>query len=289
MIKDNNHRRVCMLLSELLRSAGIFYRAEGDENIEITKVTSDSRSAGENSLFVCIRGRNHDGHSFAKEAVAKGAVAILAEDGLPDLPSRVTVIYTPDSAAANARLWDAWYSHPARDMKLIAVTGTNGKTTTCFMLDAIFSSALCKCGIIGTVYCRTPKKLVEIPEGRGGMTTPEPDVLYGVLEEMRRDGAEYVFIEATSHALALGRLAPLSFEAAIFTNLTSEHLYFTEALRIISLQRHLSLRRRDLRSSILMIPTPLAIARTRARRVVQQNCSFTRRKESGKPITEPRA
>ncbi len=230
MIKDNNHRRVCMLLSELLRSAGIFYRAEGDENIEITKVTSDSRSAGENSLFVCIRGRNHDGHSFAKEAAAKGAVAILAEDGLPDLPSRVTVIYTPDSAAANARLWDAWYSHPARDMKLIAVTGTNGKTTTCFMLDAIFSSALCKCGIIGTVYCRTPKKLVEIPEGRGGMTTPEPDVLYGVLEEMRRDGAEYVFIEATSHALALGRLAPLSFEAAIFTNLTSEHLDFHGSL-----------------------------------------------------------
>ena len=109
-------------------------------------------------------------------------------------------------------------------MKLIAVTGTNGKTTTCFMLDTIFSAALCKCGIIGTVYCRTPKRLLDI--GAGGMTTPEPDVLYRVLDKMREDGAEYVFIEATSHALALGRLAPLKFEAAIFTNLTSDHLDF---------------------------------------------------------------
>ena len=131
-----------MLLNELLRSADIYYRAEGDENIEISSITSDSRSAGKNSLFVCIRGRNHDGHSFAREAALKGAVAILAEDGLKDLPSRVTVIYTHDTAAALSRLWDAWYCHPARDMKLIAVTGTNGKTTTCFMLDAIFSSAL---------------------------------------------------------------------------------------------------------------------------------------------------
>ncbi len=219
-----------MLLSELLRSAGLFYRAEGDENIEISSITSDSRSAEENSLFVCIRGRNHDGHSYAKEAASKGAAAILAEDDIKDLLCGVTVLYTPDTAAALARLWDAWYRHPSRDMKLIAVTGTNGKTTTCFMLDAIFSAALCRCGIIGTVYCRTPKRMLEIPEGRTGMTTPEPDVLYRILDEMRTDGAEYVFIEATSHALSLGRLAPLKFEAAIFTNLTSDHLDFHGSL-----------------------------------------------------------
>ncbi|MBQ4141775.1 MAG: UDP-N-acetylmuramoyl-L-alanyl-D-glutamate--2,6-diaminopimelate ligase [Clostridia bacterium] len=214
-----------MLLSKLLRSAGLFYRAEGDENISISSISSDSRSAEENSLFVCIRGRNHDGHSYAREAAAKGAVAILAEDGLKDLPSGVTVLYTPDTAAALARLWDAWYDHPGRDMKLIAVTGTNGKTTTCFMLDAVFTAAMCKCGIIGTVYCRTPKRLLEI-ESKTGMTTPEPDALYRVLDQMREDGAEYVFIEATSQALALGRLAPLVFEAAIFTNLTTDHLDF---------------------------------------------------------------
>ena len=226
MKKDIFHRRVYMLLNELLRSAGIFYRAEGDENIEITSITSDSRSAENDSLFVCIRGRTYDGHSFAGDAVLKGTVAILAEDGLKDLPSRVTVIYTHDTSSALARLWDAWYGHPARGMKLIAVTGTNGKTTTCFMLDAIFSSALYKCGIIGTVYCRTPQRLLEVPEERAGMTTPEPDVLYRQLSEMKKDGAEYVFIEATSHALALGRLAPLKFEAAIFTNLTADHLDF---------------------------------------------------------------
>ncbi len=212
-----------MILSKLLRSAGVFYRACGDENIEIESLSSDSRSAGKNSLFVCIRGRRSDGHSYALEAVARGAVAVVAEDDGIDLPSGVTVIYTNDTASALSKLWDAWYSHPARGMKLIAVTGTNGKTTTSFMLDAIFTSAMYRCGIIGTVFCRTPKRQLDVP---AGMTTPDPNVLYGVLSEMQRDGAEYVFIEASSHALELGRLAPLSFEAAIFTNLTPEHLDF---------------------------------------------------------------
>ncbi len=211
-----------MLLKELLRSSGIFYRAAGDENIEITTISSDSRSAVKNSLFVCIRGRNHDGHSYAGIAAAQGAAAILAENELGELPGGVTVIYTHDTAAALARLWDAWYCHPAKDMKLVAVTGTNGKTTVAFMLDAIFSAAFHKCGIIGTVYCRTPKRFIPTET----MTTPEPDTLYRVLAEMRDDGAEYVFIEASSHALTLGRLAPLKFEAAVFTNLTPEHLDF---------------------------------------------------------------
>lgn len=211
-----------MLLKELLRSSGIFYRAAGDENIEITTISSDSRSTVENSLFVCIRGRNHDGHSYVGVATAKGAVAILSENELSDLPSGVTAIYTHDTAAALARLWDAWYSHPTRDMKLVAVTGTNGKTTVSFMLDAIFTAAFHKCGIIGTVYCRTPKRFLQTDT----MTTPDPDTLYRMLAEMRDDGAEYVFIEASSHALTIGRLAPLSFEAAVFTNLTPEHLDF---------------------------------------------------------------
>ncbi len=223
MLKEFSTSEGDMILCELLRSAGLFYRACGDENIEIENISSDSRSAGEKSLFVCIRGRSFDGHSFVSEALARGAVAVLAEDELPSLPSGVTVIYTPDSTGALSRLFDAWYCHPARGMKLIAVTGTNGKTTTSFMLDAVFSSAMRKTGIIGTVFCRTPKRQLDVPRG---MTTPEPDVLYRVLSKMRKDGAEYVFIEASSHSLVLGRLEPLTFEAAVFTNLTSEHLDF---------------------------------------------------------------
>lgn len=217
-----------MLLKDLLRSSGIFYRAEGNENVEIKSISSDSRSTAKDSLFVCIRGRNHDAHSFAGIAAAKGAVAILAERELGEMPGGVTVIYTHDTATALARLWDAWYGHPAKGMKLVAVTGTNGKTTLTFMLDAIFSAAFHKCGIIGTVYCRTPKRLlnVEAPGTASGMTTPEPETLYRILADMRDDGAEYVFIEASSHALTLGRLAPLSFEAGVFTNLTPEHLDF---------------------------------------------------------------
>ena len=213
-----------MLLKELLRSSGIFYRAAGNENIEISTISSDSRSAAKNSLFVCIRGRNHDGHLYAGIAAAKGAVAVLAEDEFGELPSGVTVIYTHDTAAALARLWDAWYDHPASKLNLIAVTGTNGKTTVSFLLDAIFTAAFHKCGIIGTVYCRTPKRLLQTETS--GLTTPDPETLYRVLADMRDDGAEYVFIEASSHALVLGRLAPLEFEAAVFTNLTPEHLDF---------------------------------------------------------------
>lgn len=217
-----------MLLYELLRSADIFYRAEGDEQVNITTISSDSRTAAEGSLFVCIRGRTHNGHSYVKEAIAHGARAILAEDELDTLPCGVTVIYTPDTTAALSKLWSAWYHHPERELKLIAITGTNGKTTTAFMLDAIFSAAFCRCGVIGTVCCKTPKRILdsEVREGATGMTTPEPEVLYRALEAMRRDGAEYVFIEVTSHALSLGRVEPLYFEAAIFTNLTAEHLDF---------------------------------------------------------------
>jgi UDP-N-acetylmuramoyl-L-alanyl-D-glutamate--2,6-diaminopimelate ligase len=213
-----------MLLQELLRSAGIYYRACGDENITIDSISSDSRSAGENSLFVCIRGRIHDGHSHVKEAITQGAIAVIAEDELRDLPSGVTVIYTQDTRSALACLYNAYYGHPARDMKLIAITGTNGKTSVSFMLDAVFSAALSKCGLIGTVYCRTPKRLLELD--KGDLTTPEPAVLYRALAEMKRDGAEYVFIEASSHALSMGRLAPLNFAAAVFTNLTPEHMDF---------------------------------------------------------------
>ncbi len=210
-----------MQLNKLLASAGLFCRVCGDERINIDQISSDSRSAVKNSLFVCIRGRKNDGHSYVREAIARGAVAILAEDDISELPSGVTVIYTPDTASALSRLWNAWYSHPARDMKLIAVTGTNGKTTTVFMLEAIFRAAMHRCGIIGTVYCRSPKRLLSAEQG---MTTPDPAVLYRLLSEMREDGAEYVFIEASSHALAQGRLEPLKFEAAVFTNLTPEHL-----------------------------------------------------------------
>ncbi len=212
-----------MQLNILLASAGLFCRVCGDETVNIESISSDSRSADKNSLFVCIRGRKNDGHSYAMQAMARGAVAILAEDDIPDLPGGVTAIYTPDTASALARLWDAWYSHPARSMKLIAVTGTNGKTTTVFMLEAIFRAAMHRCGIIGTVFCRSPRRLLSAEQG---MTTPDPAVLYRVLSEMRADGAEYVFLEASSHALTQSRLAPLEFECAVFTNLTPEHLDF---------------------------------------------------------------
>ncbi len=212
-----------MLLYELLRRAGLFYRAVGDENIEISGISSDSRRVEKGNIFVCIRGRKYNSHKMASEAIARGAVAVVAEEEIAYSPG-TTLLYTQNTTAALSQLWDAWYLHPSRDLKLIAVTGTNGKTTTSFMLEWIFRTALFRCGIIGTVMARTPKRIIETDERLPSMTTPDPERLYHLLYEMKKDGAEYVFMEVSSHALDQGRVAPLKFDSAIFTNLTPEHL-----------------------------------------------------------------
>lgn len=217
-----------MKLSELISRAGIFYRATGSEDPEIKAIHTDSRRVSADSLFVCIRGLKQDAHRFIADAVSRGAVAVIAEDERYCAPDGILTIYTHDTRAAAARLWNAWYFDPARDLKLIAVTGTNGKTTVTYMLHAIFTGAMRRCGIIGTVRCLTPERELDLhnADENANMTTPDPEQLYYALDQMRQDGAEYVFIEATSHALALRKLDPLIFDTAIFTNLTPEHLDF---------------------------------------------------------------
>lgn len=217
-----------MKLSELISRAGIFYRSVGNEDPVIEAIHTDSRRVSKNSLFVCIRGLKQDAHRYIADAVSHGASAVLAEDERYRAPDGIPTLYTSDTRAAAARLWNAWYAEPARDLKLIAVTGTNGKTTVTYMLHSIFSAAMHPSGIIGTVRSLTPKRELDLKnaDGNANMTTPDPEQLYYALDQMRRDGAEYVFIEATSHALALRKLDPLTFDTAIFTNLTPEHLDF---------------------------------------------------------------
>lgn len=227
-----------MNLSKLLSDAGFEYRAVGSTDIEISEIVSDSRRVCDNCLFLCIRGIKNDSHRYIGEACAHGAAALVVEEGhaaeAVHSPAGITIIYTKDTRSALARLWYARYELAAAGMRIVAVTGTNGKTTVSYMLRSIFGAAMHRCGLIGTVRCETPRRVLDTrgdpdfrPDDRNAnMTTPDPGQLYRMLAAMRDDGAEYVFIEATSHALALGKLAPLRFAAAVITNLTPEHLDF---------------------------------------------------------------
>ena len=217
-----------MKLSELLARSGIFCRVAGNADPEITSIHTDSRRVCRNSLFVCIRGLKQDSHLRTAEAASRGAAAVIEEEGSPPAPTGVLTVYTPDTRIAAARLYNGWYGDPARDMKLIAVTGTNGKTTVTYMLDSVFSAAMHKCGVIGTVRTFSPLGQIDVSGGdeNANLTTPDPEQLYAALRKMKDDGAEYVFMEVSSHALALHKTDPLTFEAAIFTNLTPEHLDF---------------------------------------------------------------
>lgn len=215
-----------MRLSALLREAGMPACAGGADP-EITGIASDSRRVRAGDLFVCIRGLHHDGHAYLHEVAAAGAAAAVVSEGCPG-KSDIPVIRTADTRSALAQLWDAFLGHPAREMRLVAVTGTNGKTSVSRMLCAILQEAGERTGLIGTVGCRSgDRPLAAAPEDPlANMTTPDPADLYRMLAEMRADGVTTAVMEATSHALALGKLAPLHFAAGIFTNLTPEHLDF---------------------------------------------------------------
>lgn len=200
----------------------------------ISAITIDSRAVVPGCMFVCIQGTRADGHAFIEEALHRGAAAVVTEREVPVMKgSGAVFIRVKNSRAALARLYDAWYGHPAKHMRLIAVTGTNGKTSVSTMLKAIFDAAMIPCGLIGTVRCVCRDRVLDIrsSDPDANMTTPDPAELYHMLSVMVDEGVEVVIMEATSHALTLHKLEPLCFEAAIFTNLTPEHLDFHKTMQ----------------------------------------------------------
>ena len=212
-----------MKLSKLLQKAGIAAPSASEiPDIEIGGISSDSRTVRAGDLFVALCGLHRDGALFAKEALEKGAAFVIAERdvGLAD------ALAVPDAREALARLWDAWYDHPAKDLTLIGITGTNGKTSTAFMLEWILRETGYKTGLIGTVECRCDGKKLTFtnPDALANMTTPDPAELYGMLAQMRDLGVTHVVMEVTSHALTFQKTAPLRFARAVFTNLTVDHL-----------------------------------------------------------------
>lgn len=219
-----------MRLGDLCRAAALDC-PEGSAGTEIRAIAMDSGNVTPGSLFVCIRGLHTDGHTYIGEAIAKGAVCVLCESGFQPEPP-VPTVYAEHTRRACARLYNAFYGNPAASLKFIGVTGTNGKTTVTHMLRAILETSMYRCGLIGTVGCESAGRHLSAGnrDPLANMTTPDPPELYRMLREMVDDGVEYVLMEVTSHALALGKLDPIRFEAGIFTNLTPEHLDFHKTM-----------------------------------------------------------
>ncbi|WP_134684584.1 UDP-N-acetylmuramoyl-L-alanyl-D-glutamate--2,6-diaminopimelate ligase [Brevibacillus migulae] len=206
-----------MLLKDLLFPL-LLVRTVGDDNIEITGMTADSRKVKEGYLFVCLPGFTVDGHDFAQKAAEQGAVAVLTERELL-LPASVAQVIVPDTRRAMALVADRFYGSPTRQMKLIGVTGTNGKTTTTHLIDRILRDQAKKTGLIGTIHMRIGDEVEEVKN-----TTPDVLELQHSFRRMLDIDTEYAIIEASSHALEMGRLRGCDVHTAVFTNLTQDHL-----------------------------------------------------------------
>jgi UDP-N-acetylmuramoyl-L-alanyl-D-glutamate--2,6-diaminopimelate ligase len=228
-----------MKLQELVAGAG----AQGpvvDPEVQISSIVYDSRQATAGSLFVAIHGEKTDGNRFIAAAIERGAAAIVSEMPHPAqrgqglgaqaqnaeiapaaLPASLAWLQVPDARKALAIIAANFYGHPAEKLQLAGITGTNGKTTTSFLLDSIIHAAGLRSGLFGTIEYRTPLETYPAKT-----TTPESLDLQRFFSEIVRAGGTHAVLESSSHALALDRLWGCRFAAAIFTNLTRDHLDF---------------------------------------------------------------
>ncbi len=193
---------------------------------EVAGISYDSRKVKPGCVFVAVRGFHSDGHQFIAQAIKQGAAVVVAEhEQRQGAEAGVSVVLVKDSRRALALLADAFYGHPSRKLRLVGITGTNGKTTTTYLVKSIIEASGLTAGLIGTIDYRVGDRVYAAPN-----TTPESLDLQRLLAEMVDLGAAYCVMEVSSHALALGRVAGCSFAAAGFTNLTQDHLDFHKTM-----------------------------------------------------------
>lgn len=191
----------------------------GNMDNEIKGVFVDSRSVQPGGLFVAVSGTQTDGHRYMDNAIDNGAIAILSEY-IPAVPRpNVTYITVRDSASALGHVASNFYGNPSKKLKLVAITGTNGKTTTATLLFQLFRNLGYRVGLISTVNIRINDHILPAT-----LTTPDAITINGLLESMEKEGCTHCFIEASSHAIIQNRVSGLHFTGAVFTNLSHDHL-----------------------------------------------------------------
>ena len=207
-----------MELAELVRAAGVSAELRGDGTAEISSLAYDNRAVGAGTLFFCVPGSKSDGHEFGQAAVEAGARALVVERPL-DLG--VPEVEVADARAAMAPLAAAFHGDPTMELALVGVTGTNGKTTTAFLVRSLLEAAGRRCGLLGTVQRVVGGEVEDVER-----TTPEAIDLQATFARMLESGDQACVMEVSSHALVLHRADGIHFDVKVFTNLTQDHLDF---------------------------------------------------------------
>lgn len=215
-----------MELTELLNAVKAIQVTGEVQRKDVSSICYDSRKVKKNSVFVAIKGYCTDGHRFILDAINKGVAAVILEDNsvFPEevfVHSNVAKVLVKNSRSALAEISDAFFNNPSGKIKLIGITGTNGKTTTTYFIKSIIEGIGEKTGLIGTITNYIGER-----EVKSSLTTPESNDLNELLYEMYNEGCAYAVMEVSSHSLVLNRVYKLNFSSAVFTNITSDHLDF---------------------------------------------------------------
>lgn len=197
----------------------------GNEENFVSGITNYSKEVKENYIFVALKGEKFDGHDFIDEAIAHGANTIISERK-PKLSKNANWLRVRDARTALGKISVLLYENPGSKIKLVGVTGTNGKTTTTHLIEHIFKYAGFQTGLLGTIYCRWGEKLIP-----SQFTTPESPHINRILKEMVEEGVTVCVMEVSSHSLAMKRVDGLDFKCAVFTNLTHDHLDFHKNMK----------------------------------------------------------
>lgn len=200
----------------------------GSEDVEIHSLVLDSRQAGPGSLFAAISGTQTDGHKFIDKAIENGATVVLCEHLPKEMKNAegVTFILVEDSARAFGLAASAFYDFPSEKLRLVGITGTNGKTTTVTLLHQLFTGLGYKAGLISTVENRVAQRVIPATH-----TTPDAASINLLIHQMVEAGCDYVFMEVSSHAVVQQRIAGLTFAGGVFTNITHEHLDYHKTFK----------------------------------------------------------
>lgn len=211
------------LLHEILKQTP-YESVSGNCEQKVLDITADSRQVKEGSLFICLDGAHVDGHAYAEKAAKAGASVIVAEKPV-QVSGKTAVVYVKDTRRAMEDITPYFFDYPARKMRMIAVTGTNGKTTTTHIIAHILKHAGYKTGVIGTIHM-----LIGDTEYPTHNTTPDVVDLEKMLYQMEQEGVTHVCMEVSSHALVMGRVEGIEFDNASFTNLTEDHLDYHKTM-----------------------------------------------------------
>lgn len=211
-----------MTLSELLKDVNI-KKIDGGGSMKISGIACDSRNVKPGNVFVCITGYETDGHKYAKTAVENGAVAVIAEHDLPTVD--VPCVIVDNTRKAMSEMAATFYNYPYKKFKLIGITGTNGKTTTTYLIKSILEHLGKKVGLIGTNQNMIGDMIMETSR-----TTPDSLELMQLFDMIASHNVDYVVMEVSSHALALDRVTACTFDVGAFTNITQDHLDFHKTM-----------------------------------------------------------